>query len=1186
VFLIFLIGFASIITPAYARPLPDRSSQPSSTNAPYSTTVSVGQYTVPGTNRTYALGWIPEQVPDSARVMLVGAGAVPQHFDWRDKDGYNWVTSVKDQGGCGSCVAFAVVGATEIQYRIAYNNPTWNLDLSEQHLFSCGGGSCAVGWTFSSALNYLKNSGTPDEGCFPYQSRDGADRSCSTTCPDWQSRTYKINGWNWNAAGPSVIETALMDGPAVAAFTVYEDFFSYNGGVYHHTWGGAVGGHAVVIVGYDIPGQYWIVKNSWGTNWGDHGYFSIGFGEGGIDAWTTSTTVRAPTPYAVTFNTDPATGTITVDGDTKTNGASGNYGTNQRVHVVANPPSGYSFLSWETGGVAVDSASAADTYMTVSNSGWLTAHFLINPPQQYSVTFNTDPASGAITVDGTVKTSGQTGTYDAGSRIHVVANALNGYAFANWETSGVSIDNPSTPDTYVTVSNNGGLTAHFAQSQYTITFYTDPVSGTIGADGTTQANGAASSYTINQRVHVVANPPGGYSFSGWEVSGVSVDGQSSQDTYMTVSGNGWLKARFTQTQYTITFYANPASGTITADGGTETNGATVSYLSGQRVRVVANPPSGYQFLSWEVSGVSVDGASVADTYMTVSTNGWLKAHFTQTQYTITFYANPASGTITADGTTETDGATGTFSLGQRVHVVANSPSGYSFTNWETNSITVDGALVADTYMTVSNSGWLKARFTQNRYTVTFYADLTSGTITADSATETNGAAGVYNSGQRVHVVANPPAGYVFAGWETSGVTIDSVSSLDTYMTVSSNGSLKARFTATQYAVTVFAKTSSAVLGGVQVILGGDAKTTDSSGKADFSVLPGTYTLSVQPAVTGGPGVQYVFTQWADGETQNPRSITVSASVTYDAKYKTQYQLTMQVDPQGSAATTPSGGLWYDSGQIVDIQATPASGYTFQSWTGSGLGSYTGTANPAPVTMNGPITETATSVKLNRAVISSVNVSPASVLPGSSLTFTTKVRNIGTSKLSYLTVQLKLYTPDGSLAWSGSQSIRQLKPRTESSVKITYTLPPSAPAGPWTYSTYLYDGNILPDQGAGGSFTVRAAVITGSITSISDRPDPVARRKTVVFSVTIKNTGNIAWSSAGVTIKIYRLDGVLFATAAVTTKVIKPGGQYTCKISWKVPSTAQQGVWHYDVYLNNADIVIGSNTSPANTFTVK
>jgi len=263
--------------------------------------------------RTHGLGWLREDIPADARVTPVVAAALPTHFDWRQKDGYNWMTSVKNQASCGSCVAFAAVGATEGQLRIQAYNPSWGVDLSEQHLFSCGGGSCSYGWYISSALNYLRNYGTPDESCSPYRAQSG-QASCSNSCSDWQSRAFKISSWNWISSSPSAIEAALMNGPLVAAFDVYTDFFYYNGGVYHYTWGSLEGGHAIVIVGYDSNEQYWIVKNSWG-NWGEGGYFRIGFGEVGIEQEVASiraSTVTATVTAALTrTSTSYAYGTTT-----------------------------------------------------------------------------------------------------------------------------------------------------------------------------------------------------------------------------------------------------------------------------------------------------------------------------------------------------------------------------------------------------------------------------------------------------------------------------------------------------------------------------------------------------------------------------------------------------------------------------------------------------------------------------------------------------------------------------------------------------------------------------------------------------------------------------------------------------------------------------------------------------------
>jgi C1A family cysteine protease len=65
---------------------------------------------------------------------------------------------------------------------------------------------------------------------------------------------------------------------------VYDDFFHYVSGVYHHTTGGVQGGHCVCVVGYDDTQSCWICKNSWGPAWGENGFFRIKYGDCGIDA--------------------------------------------------------------------------------------------------------------------------------------------------------------------------------------------------------------------------------------------------------------------------------------------------------------------------------------------------------------------------------------------------------------------------------------------------------------------------------------------------------------------------------------------------------------------------------------------------------------------------------------------------------------------------------------------------------------------------------------------------------------------------------------------------------------------------------------------------------------------------------------------------------------------------------------
>jgi len=215
----------------------------------------------------------------------------PSAKDWRNVNGQDWTTAIRSQGGCGSCVAFGTIGAIESRMEVANGNPGLNPDLSEAHLFFCGCGECCgTGWYPDAALNFSRDTGVVDDGCYPYTDHDQA---CSP-CSGWQSRVSKIASWI-GTSNVAEVKQALADyGPFEATMAVYDDFFSYSGGIYHHTWGNLAGYHAVTIVGYDDNGSYWIVKNSWDTGWGEDGWFRIAYGECGIDDYAYVPNVSPP----------------------------------------------------------------------------------------------------------------------------------------------------------------------------------------------------------------------------------------------------------------------------------------------------------------------------------------------------------------------------------------------------------------------------------------------------------------------------------------------------------------------------------------------------------------------------------------------------------------------------------------------------------------------------------------------------------------------------------------------------------------------------------------------------------------------------------------------------------------------------------------------------------------------------
>ena len=209
-----------------------------------------------------------------------GSDGGPAAYDLRNVRGECFVTPIRDQADCASGVAFATIAAVECQLRRERRDPDLDVDLSESHLFFGQGRArtpdCVSGWWPSSALDELLHSGAVHE----------EEAVAGLAGVPGDGGRVRITGYQTLTGDPRSIKRWIVQrGPVVVCMLVHEDFFSYRTGIYRHLIGELAGGHCIAIVGYDDRDGYWICKNSWGTDWGEQGFFRIAYGECGIGRW-------------------------------------------------------------------------------------------------------------------------------------------------------------------------------------------------------------------------------------------------------------------------------------------------------------------------------------------------------------------------------------------------------------------------------------------------------------------------------------------------------------------------------------------------------------------------------------------------------------------------------------------------------------------------------------------------------------------------------------------------------------------------------------------------------------------------------------------------------------------------------------------------------------------------------------
>lgn len=214
-------------------------------------------------------------------------------FDARTKWG-SCIHPVMNQGSCGSCWAFSTTEVLSDRLCIA-SSGSINVVLSPEYILGCSMSNGCNGGYPDRALTYLGTNGAPVNDCVPYSSKQNTCPSACTTSNQSFKRYYCKNGSTMTLTSATSQKTEIQtNGPMVTIFTVYGDFYNYKSGIYHHVSGLYMGSHAVKVIGWGSSSgtDYWIIQNSWGTSWGESGYFRIQVGDSGVGAQMYSCTAN------------------------------------------------------------------------------------------------------------------------------------------------------------------------------------------------------------------------------------------------------------------------------------------------------------------------------------------------------------------------------------------------------------------------------------------------------------------------------------------------------------------------------------------------------------------------------------------------------------------------------------------------------------------------------------------------------------------------------------------------------------------------------------------------------------------------------------------------------------------------------------------------------------------------------
>ena len=407
-----------------------------------------------------------------------------------------------------------------------------------------------------------------------------------------------------------------------------------------------------------------------------------------------------------------------------------------KITLGAEKREGYNVI-WTVEGLAEDAYTITDTGTHIE------IQFTM-PSNDVRVTDRYEPISYTLTVDGKDEQR------DFDEKVTVIAPEKDGYTFTGWEVTGLpaDVDTTKATITFKMPANNVTLKAQYKQNTYTLT---------VDDKSTEHAAGEELSFTAAKK--------DGYTFTGWEVTGLPADVDTTNATisFKMPANNVKLEPQYEKNTYTLT-----------VDGKDEQR------TFDEEVSITAPKKDGYTFTGWEVTGLpaDVDTTKATITFKMPANNVTLKAQYTENA--------PKTYTVTM-GKEETD-----YAVDADVSITAPEKDGYTFTGWEVTGLPAD---VDTTKATISfkmpaNNVTLKPQYEKNTYT-----------LTVDGVDEPR----VFD--ENVTVTAPEKVGETFTGWEVEGVPegTDTTKATITFKMPANNVTLKPQYEKNTYTLTVNGK---------------------------------------------------------------------------------------------------------------------------------------------------------------------------------------------------------------------------------------------------------------------------------------------------------------------------------------------------------------------------------------------